>query len=122
VIIRFEDAPERSRVLAEWSSLRAQWAENEKPARDALKLFERLYELHGQIEREAERVELVLGDGILNWRRPEGGVHHPILLKRLQLQFDPETPEFTLTETGHPTELYSALFRTMAEVDGRILG
>ncbi len=63
------------------------WAENEKPAREALKTFERLYELHGAIRREEERVELVLGDGILNWRRPEGGIHHPILLQRVQLHF-----------------------------------
>lgn len=122
LIVRFDDDPERPRALDRWTQVRSEWAHNERPAREALKLFEKLYELHGQIEREAERVELVLGDGILNWRRPEGGINHPILLKRLQLEFDPEIPEFTLTETGHPTELYSALFRTMAEVDGRVLG
>lgn len=122
VIVRFEDDADRPRVLEQWRGVRDEWVQNERPAREALKLFEKLYELHGQIEREAERVELVLGDGLLNWRRPEGGVNHPVLLKRLQLEFNPEGPEFTLAETGHPTELYSALFRTMAEVDGRILG
>jgi len=59
---------------------------------------------------EAERVELVLGDGILSWRRADGGIYHPILLQRLQLQFDASVPEFTLSEADHPVELYSALF------------
>ncbi|UPT73199.1 MAG: AAA family ATPase [Elusimicrobiota bacterium] len=85
-------------------------------------LFERLYELHGQIEREGERFELILGDGILSWRRPEGGVLHPILLKRIQLQFDADAPEFKFVETGTPTEIYSALFRSMNDVDGKLLG
>ncbi len=122
IIVRFEDDTNRPRLFEQWRRMRDEWAQNERPAREALKLFEKLYELHGQMEREAERVELVLGDGLLNWRRPEGGVNHPVLLKRLQLEFNPEGPEFTLKETGHPTELYSALFRTMEEVDGRILG
>lgn len=122
ILVLFEDDPERPRTLEQWARLRNEWVLNEKPAREALKLFERLYELHGQIEREAERVELVLGDGVLNWRVPQGGVHHPILFIRLQLEFDPEIPEFTLSETGQPTELYSALFRTIAEDFGRALG
>src|SRR5207253_8268860 len=81
-----------------------------------------LYSLYGRIDREAERVELVLGDGILSWQRAEGGIFHPILLQRLQLQFDAAVPEFTLSEAEHPVELYSALFQSMADVDGRVIG
>ena len=124
LIVRFEEDPERPRLLGSWKDLRDIWAKNEVPAREASKLFGRLYELHGEIGREEERVELVLGDGILNWRRPapEGGVHHPVLLQRLQLEFDPSIPEFTLSETDHSIELYSALFRSMPDVDGRAIG
>jgi hypothetical protein len=122
VVVRFEDDRERPNVLRSWQELRDAWVKNEKPAREALKVFERLYELHGEIGREEERVELVLGDGILSWRRPEGGVHHPVVLQRLQLEFDPGIPEFTLSETDHPVELYSALFRSMPDVDGKAIG
>ena len=122
VLRRFEDDPERPRLLKVWASQRLVWAEKERPAREALKTFERLYELHGMIRREEERVELVLGDGILNWRRPEGGIHHPILLQRVQLDFDPGTPEFIVTEADHHVELYSALFRSISDVDGKKIG
>ena len=47
-----------------------------------MKIFETLYALYGRIDREGERVELVLGDGILSWRRDEGSIYHPILLQR----------------------------------------
>jgi very-short-patch-repair endonuclease len=119
---RFSDDAGRVTALNQWKTRRNEWVQSEQPARRAMKVFESLYELYGRIEREAERVELVLGDGILSWRRPEGGVYHPVLLQRLQLTFSPSIPEFALAETEQPVELYSALFQSMPDVDGRAIG
>jgi hypothetical protein len=121
-IERFEDDEQRVNNFADWEAIRNEWAANEKPARDAMKLFDRLYELYGRIEREAERYELVVGDGLLRWNRADGGIHHPVLLKRIQLEFDPKIPEFTFRETDHPVELYTTLFRAMMDVDGKLIG
>jgi hypothetical protein len=38
------------------------------------------------------------------------------------LQFNASVPEFTLSEADHPVELYSALFQSMNDVDGRAIG
>src|SRR5882672_8181652 len=119
---RFDEDKMRVAGLQRWKSSRDEWARSEKPARAAMKVFETLYALYGRIEREAERVELVLGDGILSWRRAEGNIYHPILLQRLQLQFNAAVPEFTISEADHPVELYSALSQTMTDVDGRAIG
>jgi very-short-patch-repair endonuclease len=121
-LVFFQENADRVAEFEKWKAQRDEWAKNEKPARGALHVFERLYELYGRTEREAEQVELVLGDGILSWRRPEGGVLHPVLLQRLQLTFEPAIPEFRITETEHPVELYSPLFQSMSEIDGRSLG
>src|SRR2546425_3983090 len=121
-IVNFDDDRARSAALQRWKISRDEWAKNEKPARRAMRIFEVLYALYGRIDREAERVELVLGDGILSWSRPEGTIYHPILLQRLQLQFNAAVPEFTLSEADYPVELYSALFQSMADVDGRAIG
>src|SRR5713226_5385583 len=120
--VKFTDDPSRATILERWQLLRNEWLKTEKPARAAMKLFESFYALYGRVDREAERVEFVLGDGILSWRRAEGGIYHPILLQRLQLQFDASVPEFTLSEADHPVELYSALFQAMNDVDGRAIG
>src|SRR5713226_2367566 len=121
-IANFADEPVRPAALQRWKLARDEWAKNEKPARAAMKIFEALYSLYGRIDREAERVELVLGDGILSWCRAEGSIYHPVLLQRLQLQFDAAVPEFTLSEADYPVELYSALFQSMTDVDGRAIG
>src|SRR5580700_5217748 len=119
---RFEEDKARVAGLQHWKISRDEWAKSERPARAAMKIFETLYALYGRIEREAERVELVLGDGILSWRRAEGNIYHPILLQRLQLHFNAAVPEFTISEADHPAELYSALFQSMTDVDGRAIG
>ena len=121
-VVNFDDDKTRAAALQRWKLLREEWATVEKPARAAMKLFETLYALHGRIDREAEHVELVLGDGILSWHRGEGDIYHPILLQRLQLHFSAAVPEFTISEADHPVELYSALFQSMADVDGRAIG
>ena len=120
--VKFTDAAARPLLFQRWKAHRDEWARTEKPARASMRIFEALYALHGRIEREAERVELVLGNGILSWQRSEGDIYHPILLQRLQLQFNASVPEFTLSEADHPVELYSALFQSMADVDGRVIG
>lgn len=104
-LAKFVDDPARVAELERWELLRGEWANTEKPARTAMKIFESLYSLYGRIDREGERVELVLGDGILSWHRTEGSIYHPILLQRLQLQFDASVPEFTISEADYPVEL-----------------
>lgn len=118
-IVAFEDDPERVRLLEEWLELRDEWLQQERPARHAMAVFEKLYALQSTLERENERVELMLGDGLLLWNRSDLPVHHPVLLQRLQLVFEPSIPEFRLVGTEHPPELYTALFRAMGDVSAQ---
>jgi len=119
--IRFDEDPERVRLFNQWLGERNAWAKREQPAREAYKVFERVYAMYNRIEREAGRLELALGDGILNWRLSAGGINHPILLQRLQLSFNPQIPEFTFQETAQPVELYTALLRANPEVDPKVI-
>ena len=121
VKVRFSDDPQRARAFNSWLDVRNEWAKRARPAKEAYKYFERVYALYNRIEREAGRLELVLGDGILNWRLPTGGIHHPILLQRVQLSFNPQIPEFTFQETRQPVELYTALLRAIPQVDSQVI-
>ncbi len=119
---RFEDNPQRKQFLDDWLAKRATWVKNETPAYRAMAVFEKLYALQAQIERESERLELMVGDGLLTWH-PNGSnpIHHPVLLLRLELLFDPAIPEFTLVQTDRPPELYSALFQAVPGVNASAL-
>jgi very-short-patch-repair endonuclease len=120
-LVHLSDDPRRVEALAAWRRTWDEWAANERPTRRALRVFEQLYQLHGQLEREGEQVELVLGDGVLRWSRPDARIHHPLVLQRVQLEFSPEVPEFVVRESEQPVELYSAVFRGVGDVDGASL-
>ena len=120
----FEDDKERGDSLETWRVMRGKWVTNELPAAESLKLFQTLYELYGHLEREGERVELLVGDGILCCHDKESGdFRHPVLLQRLELEFRPEKkyPQFVLRRKEQPPELCMDFLRVLPEVDTRQL-
>ena len=113
---KFDAAQERVHAFEQWRIERDHWVGEALPAQRALQVFNRLYELQGRLEREGESVQLVLGQGILIWRQNEGDIRHPIVIQRLQLSFDPFTPEFKITETAQPPELLRPLLSVSQDV------
>lgn len=119
--VGFADDPGRPTALAGWIQKRDAWKEAELPARAAMIVFDKLYALHGTMEREGERYDLVVGDGVLSWQQQEGNIYHPILLQRVQLTFDPKKPEFRIVDADVGSELYTGLFQSVGDVDPRVL-
>ena len=93
LIERFETDYRRPSLLRTWQQQRDQWIINERPARESLALFQTVYEWYGVQEREGERIELLVGDGLLRCPDASGEFRHPILLQKLELEFYPgKTP------------------------------
>jgi very-short-patch-repair endonuclease len=105
---RFEADPQRVVAFAQWKTTRQKWVETEAPARAAMAVFERLFNLRARVERESQTVELMLGNGRLRWRTPSGDVDHPILLQRVELTFDPSGPEIAIHDADRAPELYGS--------------
>ena len=120
VVMRFEADADRVRRSLLWQEQRGSWVSAERPARAVMRLFQSLYEVYGQLQREGERLELALGEGILNWKSTSN-LHHPVLLQRLQLEFNPSIPEFVLSLTEQPVEFYTAMFQAVEGIDGRVI-
>jgi very-short-patch-repair endonuclease len=115
----FADDPRRPAALTEWSRAWKQWSAAERPARQAMRVFEQLYALHADVERQGERIELVLADGRLAWTPPGGGpIDHPVLLQRVDLLFDPQVPEFRVVDADRLPELYLPLLMAGGALPG----
>ncbi|NJL16436.1 MAG: hypothetical protein HC938_03785 [Nitrospira sp.] len=71
------------------------------------------------MQREGDHVELVLADGMLSV--PTHGIQHPVLLQRLNLDFDPALPEFRLTVGTEPVGLHRALLRLVPSIEARMI-
>lgn len=114
-------AAEKAQRLLSWVAVRDRWAKQEVERQQTMALYDRLYGLRSTLVRRADEVELLFGDGLLNWRVAAGGLHHPILLQQVELSFDPQRNEFVVREGDAPVELYSALLRGVPGIDGTTL-
>jgi len=121
ITVRFADDPARRTALEHWLKRRQTWKDAELPARAAMSVFDKLYALHGQMEREAERFDLVIGDGVLSWQQQEGNIYHPILLQRVQLVFNAQRPEFVIVDADFGSELHTSLLQSVSGVGPRML-
>jgi hypothetical protein len=63
VSIFFDDDADRVRPWAEWIEILDSWAKTELPARNVNRIYQRVFALHRQLEREPESLDLILGDG-----------------------------------------------------------
>lgn len=99
----FESDSTRVAAIQGWMATRQLWAKQELPGWQAMEVFQRLYALLGRIDRESEKVELVIGNGIIR----AGAVAHPVLLQRVELVFDPSVPAFRVVDTDRAPELYT---------------
>ena len=120
-IERFEEALPRTSLLKRWQQVRAEWQTNERPARQSLGTFQTVYEWFGIHEREAERIEILAGDGLLNCPDDGGSFNHPVLLQKLELEFcaEKKPPQFVFRKREQMPELYLEFLRALPEVNLR---
>lgn len=85
----------------------------------AYSLFDHLLELNNIIERESEKVELVVGDGIVKLDNADP-IEHPVLLQKLQIEFLADSSEIVIRETDRESELYLALLRRLSTTEDTI--
>jgi very-short-patch-repair endonuclease len=119
VTIEFVDEPARVDALNRWKAIREKWVTAERPAIEARQLFERIHALWTTIQREGDRVELVLADGMLE--EATQLIRHPILLQRINFEFDPAVPEFRFSTGTEKVELHRALLRLVPTIEGRMI-
>lgn len=113
--------PEDAARLDRWKQSRDLWAARVREDYVARRLCEWLWDVHATLEREGERYELVVGDGILCWQSNGEPAMHPIIIQRLQLEFDPKPPAFNIVEADRPPELYAGLLRALS-ADPAVVG
>ena len=116
----FEESRERVEAFEKWYEQKREWQKAEKQLRDSLNVFLDLFDLYGRFERESERLQLFIADGILRIKKPDVLIQHPILLQRVELVFNPSVPEFLIKESPEAPELYTPLLRYVG-IDGKAI-
>ena len=116
----FSDSEERVDAFDEWLGRKRKWEESERSVVEALSVFSDLFDLRSRFDRESEKYQLFLADGLLVLDQPGGKVCHPVLIQRVELLFNPAVPEFTIVDSEDNPETYIPLLRH-AGLDGKAI-
>ena len=107
---QFGDVPSRATMLKTWSAERSLWRELEVPIREVLSVWNRVFSLYNDLQRDGESWELMLGDGIFSFDDDSAGVEHPVVLRKVELIFEPVTKEFKFVDADDKPEFYTPVF------------
>lgn len=112
----FSDNRDRVKLYEIWADKRSQWAERQKVIDQTRRLFTKLYQLHIDLERDSETLEMVVANGFLR-DRDNSSIHHPVLIKRVNTSFDAAENTISIEDTDVETELYAILFQSMENIN-----
>lgn len=93
-----------------WEIQRDLWVAEQTKRERVQKLFQELYSNYMLLNRESETLELMVGQGTLV-TQGTNKVNHPVLLKRLRMEFEPETNAIKIMDTNIESELYTMAFQ-----------
>ena len=112
----FSDSEERVKAFEEWQEKRAAWAEKQRVTAQTRNLFADLYRLYFELQKESETKEIIVANGML-FDRSNKDIRHPVLTHRVKLDYDPDRNIASIEDTDAPSELYSAVFQMMEDIN-----
>ncbi len=112
----FTDSKERTAKYEIWLKRREIWAERQKIIEATRKLFDKMYSVYFELQRESETEEIIVTNGILCDRdNPE--IYHPVLTHRVKIDYDADKNTIFILDTAVPSEFYSTALNTLANVN-----
>ncbi len=118
----FADDLERRDILTGWMELHDAWRYDAEPAARSRAVYDKLYDLWSQMSREKDRMELVIGDGMLTCSFEDGTkIHHPLIIERVMLEFDAQKPMFRICDCDTPATLNTRLLRMLPNIETQTL-
>ena len=113
----FSGSEQRVDAFEKWMDRKREWELSERSVVEALRVFSDLFQLRSRFDRESEKYQLFLADGMLVVNQDGKKIRHPILIQRVELLFNPAVPEFCIVDTEDNPEVYVPLLRHAA-LDG----
>jgi len=108
VIFRIDKQPDIKRAVDEYiSGPWWKWSEEEKPRREAIKIYEAFFGLQQSIQSQGSEypLELVWGIGMARWKTNERVIDHPLLEQLVEIEIDPDDSSIAIRPRGTEPQL-----------------
>lgn len=109
VVEQIDALPQRMEAGKTWCKAWQRWAEEEFIRIPIRQWYNVLFAMRGKLEGRSHELELVLGVGVLVWSLPgDESVEHPLLVRRVSLDFDDTNAVATIRDSDAPVEFSGA--------------
>lgn len=110
----FESSDNRVRAYNEWKLKRDEWAYQYRKHSNARTLFDNLFLMHQELERDSDTIELVVGEGLFIAKNPK--IEHPIITKQLKTEYDARRNEIKIFDTDEESRIYTTLLTRVENI------
>ena len=117
---KFDDLQERVEAFNGWAVDREKWVVIQEKIAEVREFFFKLRQMHVTLQLDEDSLELMVGEGILQ-DTENSEINHPILLKRIAIDFDPKENIVVLRDTEKEPELYTMLFQKINKVNNEAI-
>lgn len=116
--ISFTENAERVKAYADWFGSREKWKDEQKRIARNRTLFDNLYSEYFALKRDGEIEEIIVANGVF-CDANDPSVCHPLLTKRVKLDFDATNNIMFIRDTESVPELYTDVLKALDDVNLR---
>lgn len=106
--------------LYDWMQKRTDWTKElvkQKKPENVDRFFRDLWNQYEFLKQNSQSFELMIGQGILEYKQDEDTILYPILLKKISMKFDAENGIICVVDTDTKSELNVELLKKLENVD-----
>lgn len=115
-VISFDADPERVQEYEAWYERRFTWVENQKRIARNRVIFDKLYSEYFALKRDGELEEIIVANGVF-CDAMNDSVCHPLLIRRVKLDFDAANNTVFIRDKEAVPELYTDVLKTLDDVN-----
>ena len=119
-VVKFAEDPDRVHNYQVWLEKRARWVDNQKRIARNSKIFNQLYSEYYALKRDSETEEIILANGVF-CDATNKDICHPILTRRVKLDFDAENNTVFIRDTESEPELYTDMLKDISGINMQVL-
>lgn len=118
--VKFTDNKQLVLEYEKWSKERDEWAKNQRAISKTRIYFSELYRLYNELQRDSENIELIVANGIIKDSHNKK-VNHPVLTKRVNLNFDSVKNVIRIDDTDTEPQLYTDIFQDIKDINSNVI-
>lgn len=110
----FEDNQDRVTIYQEWLQKKwLPWSEEVGSKVAIQAVYDQLFTIYQQIQREGDDLEISWGHGLLNWKFESEEIQRHLMVTKMELQFDPKKGIFALIPTSKGKQMETDMFANL---------